>query len=81
MGRVVKFNDMKQYSFFFHYNKPQSTKVGKPQISIHYRKTCYIVDNIVCNVPTWGYIKKDQPRFVIKGKGTISFTNNIATII
>lgn len=69
-----------KYSFFFHFNKPMSRLAGKPQISIHYKKTCHIVDNIVCNVPTKGHIKKQQPHFVIKGKGDITFVNNQAII-
>lgn len=58
----------KKYSFFYHYNKPISAKRGKPAISVHYRDTCLIVDNIICNVPTKGKINKDQPHFVICGK-------------
>lgn len=54
--------------FYFHYNKPASKKAGKPQISIHYKKTCYIVDNVDCRVPTIGKINKRQPFFVMKGK-------------
>jgi hypothetical protein len=53
--------------FFFHYNKPASQKAGKPIVSIHYKKQCILVENIVCDVKTWGHINKRQPRFVIKG--------------
>ena len=59
---------MKEKIFWFHYNKPVSLKNGKPQITIHHNNTCHIVDNIVCNVPTYGHLRKEQPRFVIKGK-------------
>lgn len=55
-------------SFFFHYNKPASQKAKKPQISIHYNKTCFIVDNLICDVPTYGKIRNSQPRFIVCGK-------------
>lgn len=71
---------MNKRVFYYHYNKPQSQKMGKPQISLHYNKTCYIVDNIVCNVPTFGYLKKTQPRFVVKGKGIVNFKDGIAYV-
>jgi hypothetical protein len=53
--------------FFYHYNKPSSKKAGKPQIIVHIKKTCHIVDNIVVKVPTEGRIRKQQPFFVIVG--------------
>ncbi len=53
---------------WFHFNKPASLSKGKPQISIHYNKTCYIVDNVVCQIPTYGHIQKCQPRFIMKAK-------------
>ena len=55
-------------NFFFHFNKPESKKKQKPQISVHYKKTCYIVDNVVCNVKTTGRVRKKQPLFVMAGK-------------
>ena len=68
-------------TFWFHFNKPQSLKEGKPQITIHYMNTCYIVDNLEINVPTYGYLRKEQPRFVVKGKcNNIEFKNKIAKI-
>jgi len=57
-----------QKVFWYHYNKPASSVAGKPQVTIHYNKKCILVDNLVCGVPTYGHIKKDQPKFVIKGK-------------
>ena len=72
---------MKPRVFFYHYNKPASLKAGKPQISVHYNKTCYVVDNICCGVPTWGHINKSQPRFVVKGRGILVLSDKIATII
>lgn len=40
--RVMK----KQYVFYFHYNKPASIKAGKPQLTVHYQKTCFLVDAV-----------------------------------
>lgn len=71
----------KKYSFFFHYNKPQSKLNNKPIISIHYRGNCMLVENIVCNVPTKGKINKRQPFFVVCGKAqSIEIINKIAFI-
>lgn len=67
--------------FFYHYNKPLSKKAGKPVISLHYKNKCYFVDNIYLHVSTWGHIRKDQPRFVIKGKASvIEIKNKIAYV-
>lgn len=61
---------MKPRVFFYHYNKPMSQRRGKPVISVHYKNQCLMVDNIVCDVKTWGHIRTTQPRFVVKGKAT-----------
>lgn len=53
--------------FFYHYNKPLSKKMGKPQITVHYMNKCHIVDNVVCENRTYGSIQKSQPYFVMKG--------------
>lgn len=59
----------RKYRFWFHFNKPATQREGKPQISVHYRNRCLIVDNVVCNVPTHGKInEKRQPKFVMRGK-------------
>lgn len=72
---------MKTYVFFYHYNKPASQQRGKPVISVHYRNKCLLVDNLVCNVKTWGHINKKQPRFVIKGKASkVEIVDNVAHI-
>jgi len=68
--------------FFFHYNKPQSKKVGKPQLSLHYKNICHIVDNIECFVPTTGRIRKSQPYFVMTGSAkSISIGSNRVAVI
>lgn len=53
--------------FFFHYNKPASLSKKKPQISIHFKNKCIIVDNIEVRVQTEGKLNKRQPYFVMQG--------------
>jgi hypothetical protein len=73
---------MKNRIFWFHYNKPESSKQNKPQITLHYKKQCIILDNIIYNVPTWGHINKSQPKFVVRGRcKEIIIENKIAKII
>ena len=67
--------------FFFHYNKPSSQRAKKPQISIHYKDTCHIVDNLTCNCKVHGHIGKRQPYFVMKGNTTrLEIVQGYATI-
>lgn len=47
--------------FFFHYNKPNK------KISVHYNKTCYIVDDITCKTEIESKWSKKQPYLVIQG--------------
>ncbi len=68
-------------AFFFHYNKPASKKAGSPIISIHYKKQCILVKNVICSVPTRGKIRKTQPFFVMAGKAnSIEVLDEIAYI-
>ena len=53
--------------FWFHYHKARSKKYGKPQLTIHYKGKCLIADNIECAVPIYGFIRKEQPIFALKG--------------
>jgi hypothetical protein len=55
-------------SFFFHYNKPASRQYKKPLMSVHFNKTCHIVDHVVCNVKCFTHHRKIQPFCVMKGK-------------
>jgi hypothetical protein len=67
--------------FWFHYNKPASNSAKKPQITVHYKGACHVVDNVVCNVKTEGRIRNSQPRWVIAGKTKdIRFENGVAII-
>lgn len=68
-------------AFWFHYNKPASRSVGKPQITVHYKGECLVVDNLICNVPTAGRLRNSQPYWVIAGKAKdVTIKNGIATI-
>lgn len=73
---------MKPKRFFFHYNKPESQRQGKPIITLHFNKSCYLVENIECQVPTFGRIRiNKQPHFVMVGKAlNIQVINNVAKI-
>lgn len=68
-------SESKKYSFFYHYNKPASRAAGRPQLSIHYRGQCYIVDEVQCAVPTRSRVRATQPHIVICGKGTLRVEN------
>ena len=67
--------------FWYHFNRPASLKYNSPKLSLHFRKTCYIVDKIICHVPTYSFNKKQQPRVVIKGQAKdIKILDNVAEI-
>lgn len=55
-------------AFTLHYNKPASAQAREPRISVHVAGACHIVSNVICSVPTWGRIRKTQPRWVLAGK-------------
>lgn len=52
---------MKKYRFFYHYNKQLK------KMTIHFKKTCNIVDNVVCHVPCETKWNKRQPNLVMRG--------------
>jgi hypothetical protein len=70
----------KQYSFWFHYNKPASKAKGRNILTIHYRGKCILVEHIECWVPTETHNRKYQPRCVLRGKGVVSIIDNQAII-
>lgn len=73
-------NEEKDKAFWFHYNKPESLKSGKPQITLHWNGGCHILDNVICDKPTMGRIRKNQPRWVIAGRGKVLIKDKIAII-
>ena len=52
---------MKKYRFFYHFYKQ------KGKMSIHFRNTCSVVNDIQCQVPCETKWKKTQPRLVMQG--------------
>lgn len=67
-------------AFFFHFNKPATIKNKKVVISIHYKNTCHLVDNVYCDVPCKGRIRNTQPKFVMCGVGEVVIKNREAFI-
>lgn len=69
-------------SFFFHFNKPETLRRGRPTISVHFKGACHLVDNIVCRVPTTGRVRNTSPKFVMTGKAqdVEIDSSNVATI-
>jgi hypothetical protein len=57
----------KQYTFFYHYNKPASKAAGKNKLTVHWRQKCILVDKIFCFVESRTVDRKTQPHCVIKG--------------
>jgi len=51
----------KKYRFFFHYFK------HKKKMSVHFKKQCIVVDDIICNVPCETKWNKTQPNIVMQG--------------
>ncbi len=52
---------MKKYRFFYHFYKQ------KGKMSVHFRNTCTVVDDIICQVPCETKWNKTQPRLVMRG--------------
>jgi hypothetical protein len=61
---------MRATVFFLHYNKPASLKAKRPQLSVHWKKTCFVGDHVVCHAPTESRIRTRQPRVVMAGRAT-----------
>ena len=66
----------KSFRFFYHYYKQ------KNKMSIHFKKTCIVVDDIECNVPCETKWKKTQPNLVMQGFARdVIIKNNKAIIV
>lgn len=59
----------KKYRFFYHYYKQ------KGKMSVHFKKSCTVVDDVICNVPCETKWKNTQPRLIMQG-----FANNVRII-
>lgn len=53
---------MKKYRFFYHYYR-----FGEKKMSVHFKGTCYNVDDVVCQVPCETKWNVRQPRLVMRG--------------
>jgi len=72
---------VKPRRFFFHFNKPESLRQKKVLWSVHWDRTCYIVDKIQCNVACESKSNKRQPYAVIRGwASNVTVENGVATI-
>lgn len=52
----------KTYTFFYHYFK------AKKKMSIHWRGSCHVVNDIICKVPCETKWRKRAPFLVMYGK-------------
>ena len=67
---------MKQYRFFYHYRK----QTGR--MTVHYRGTCYNVNDVSCLVPCRTKRNKRQPYLVMEGFcGDVFIDTNTDTAI
>ncbi len=63
------------YRFYYHYFK------AKKRMSIHFRNTCSVVDNVICNVPCETKWRKTQPNLIMQGFAKdVKIENGIAII-
>lgn len=66
----------RKFVFFYHYNKITKS------LSLHYKKKCYMVTNIDCQVRAYSKHNLEQPRLIFKGlcNTIVIDKNNYATI-
>ena len=67
-------------AFWFHFNKPETAKRGRPVMTVHYRGQCLLVEGIDCAVPVKTRVRKQQPVMVMAGSGTVEITDGKAVI-
>ena len=67
-------------AFWFHFNKPETAKRGRPVMTVHYRGQCLMVEGIDCAVPVKTRARKQQPVMVMAGSGTVEITDGKAVI-
>lgn len=67
---------MRKYRFFYHYFKQ------KNKMTVHFRKTCTVVDDVICNVPCETKWNKEQPKLIMRGfASNVEVKDNKAYII
>lgn len=67
-------------AFWFHFNKPETRKRGRPVMTVHYKGQCLMVEEIECNVPVRTRRRKQQPVMVVAGVGEVTVTDGKAVI-
>lgn len=72
---------MKPQKFWFHYNKPESRKLGKNVLTIHFNNVCHFVTGLICNVPIATHNRKAQPRCVMTGSANNIIINDGVAVI
>lgn len=66
---------MSKYRFFYHFFKQ------KGKMSVHFRNSCTIVDDVICEVPCETKWNKNQPKLVMQGfANKVDIVNNKAYI-
>lgn len=58
---VEERENLKRYRFFYHYNKANN------KMTIHFKKECTIVKNIVCHTTCESKWNKSQPYLTMRG--------------
>lgn len=58
---------MKPKRFFFHYNKAESKRQGRNVLTVHWEKTCHLVNHIVVEAKVESYAQKRQPHCILRG--------------
>ena len=65
-----------KYRFFYHFYKQ------KGKMSVHFKRSCTVVDDIICNVPCETKWRRTQPRLIMQGFAkSVKILNNKAYII
>jgi hypothetical protein len=67
-------------AFWFHFNRPETQRQGRPVMTVHYKGACHFVRHIACEVPLTTRERNSQPHVVMAGKGAIEFSNDTAYI-
>jgi len=67
-------------SFWFHYNKPESKRIGHPVLTLHYEGKCHYVRSLSIDVPTYTRERSAQPHIVVAGRGVVSIDGDRAHI-
>lgn len=66
---------MKKFRFFYHYNKQQR------KMSVHFKRKCYIVTDIICQPECQTHYRNSQPYLVMRGWTTNVLINNDSVVI